>query len=148
MLIKRAPGIHALADKMRRNEFARLWSKTVRTLANNESSSQIRQLKLIYLATSDFSMVLSNYDIGTSNSHMMTEENFKAVKISSALSSEFTNITDLRNALFSPKMYEYPKLFDYFVLAWRRAGVCVEPNICLFRRSNNSSLWPTKPISD
>jgi hypothetical protein len=113
MLLKRAPGILALADKMRRNEFARLWSKTVRTLANNERSSQIRQLKLIYLATSDFSMV-SNYDIGTSNSHIMTEENFQAVKISSALSSEFTNITDLRNALFSPRMYEYPKLFDLF----------------------------------
>ena len=72
MLIKRAPGIQALADKMRRNEFARLYSKHVRTLAHNERSAQIRQLKLLYLATSDFSMV-SNYDVGNSNSHMMTE---------------------------------------------------------------------------
>ena len=45
---------------------------------------------------------------------MMTEESFKAVKISSTLSSEFATIKDLRNAIASPKMYEYPKLLDLF----------------------------------
>ena len=113
MLIKRAPGIQALAEKMRRNEFATLYSTHVRTLAHNERSAQIRQLKLLYLATSDFSMV-SNYDVGNSNNHMMTDESFKAVKISSTLSSEFATIKDLRSAIASPKMYEYPKLFDLF----------------------------------
>ena len=113
MLLKRSPGIQALAEKMRRNEFATLYSTHVRTLAHNERSAQIRQLKLLYLATSDFSMV-SNYDVGNSNNHMMTDESFKAVKISSTLSSEFATIKELRSAIASPKMYEYPKLFDLF----------------------------------
>ena len=114
MLIKRAPGLQALADNLRRNEFARIWSKIVRTLANNERSAQIRQLKMMYLTNTDYSIVI-NYEIGTStDSHSMEEHNFKDLKISTTLNSKFRNIQDLRKALFSPKMYEYPKLFDLF----------------------------------
>ena len=114
MLLKRAPGMQALADNMRRNEFARLYSKTVRTVANNERSAQIRQLKMMYLTHSDYSLVL-NYEIGTSTECPSMDENaFKDLKISPTLSSEFASITDLRKALFSPRMYAYPKFFDLF----------------------------------
>ena len=114
MLLKRAPGMQALADNMRRNEFARIYSKTVRTVANNERSAQIRQLKMMFLTHSDYSLVL-NYEIGTSTEcHSMDENAFKDLKISPTLSSEFASITDLRKALFSPRMYAYPKLFDLF----------------------------------
>ena len=68
----------------------------------------------MYLTNTDYSIVV-NYEIGTStDSHSMDEHNFKDLKISTTLNSEFRNIQDLRKTLFSPRMYAYPKLFDLF----------------------------------
>ena len=137
MLLKRAPGMQALADNMRRNEFARLYSKTVRTVANNERSAQIRQLKMMYLTHSDYSLVL-NYEIGTSTECPSMDENaFKDLKISPTLSSEFASIKDIRQALFSPRMYAYPKLFDLF---------CAGLESGRLRGSNQMSISPIEQL--
>lgn len=111
MLLKRNTGLQALADGLRRNEFARLWATEVRTLANNERSSQIRQLKIMYLTNNDFALV-SNYHVGTAT--IVDTNTFENLQLCNSLTSEFQTIQDLRDALVSPKMYTYPKLFDLF----------------------------------
>ena len=110
MLIKRTPSLRLLAEKFRRNEFARLYATKIRLAANNERSAQIRQLKLVYLSNdSDFSFV-SDYQMGGHHSN----ETSLAMRIHSALRDEFETIEDLRDALFSYNMYNFPKLFDLF----------------------------------
>jgi hypothetical protein len=66
MLLRRTPALRLIAEKYRRNEFARLIADGVRFSANNEKSTQIRMVKLLFLNDkSDFTMV-SNYQIGAS----------------------------------------------------------------------------------
>jgi hypothetical protein len=110
MLIKRTPSLRLIAEKFRRNEFARTYAKKIRLAANNERSAQIRQLKLVYLSNdSDFSFV-SDYQMGGHHSNETT----LAMRIHSELRDEFETIEDLRDALFSYNMYNFPKLFDLF----------------------------------
>jgi hypothetical protein len=109
ILIKRTPALRLLAEKYRRNEFARMYAKTIKLAANNERSAQIRQLKLVFLnGDSDFSLV-SNYRMG-GNSTRQTKE----MRVTTELRDEFETIDDLRDALFSYNMYIFPKLFDLF----------------------------------
>jgi hypothetical protein len=112
MLIKRTPALRVMADSYRRNEFARLISGAARGAGNNERSAQVRQIKLIYLdGKSDFALV-TDYVIGASANGAL-----KQMRISNALSGEFNDIEDLRNALYSPSMYTYENLFDLFCAA-------------------------------
>jgi hypothetical protein len=87
-------------------------SSAARGAGNNERSAQVRQIKLIYLdGKSDFALV-TDYVIGASANGAL-----KQMRISNAVSGEFNDIEDLRNALFSPNMYHYDKLFDLFCAA-------------------------------
>ncbi len=60
---------------------------------------------------SDFALV-SDYVIGASANGAL-----KNMRIGNALSGEFQDIEGLRNALHSPTMYTYEKLFDMFCAA-------------------------------
>ena len=112
MLIKRTPALHVMAEGQRRNEFARSIGSTVKHAANNERSAQVRQIKMVYLDDkSDFALV-SDYVIGASSNGAL-----KNMRIGNALSGEFQDIEELRNALHSPTMYTYEKLFDLFCAA-------------------------------
>ena len=112
MLIKRTPALRVMAEGQRRNEFARLIAGTVKGAANNERSAQVRQIKMVYLDDkSDFALV-SDYVIGASSNGAL-----KNMRIGNALSGEFQDIEELRNALHSPTMYTYEKLFDLFCAA-------------------------------
>ena len=112
MLIKRTPALRVMAEGQRRHEFARGIAGTVKAAANNERSAQVRQIKMVYLDDkSDFAIV-SDYVIGASANGAL-----KHMRIGNALSGEFENIDDLRNALHSPTMYTYENLFDLFCAA-------------------------------
>ena len=112
MLIKRTPALRVMAEGQRRNEFARLIAGTLKGYANNERSAQVRQIKTIYLDDkSDFALV-SDYVIGASANGAL-----KNMRIGNALREEFNDIDELRNALHSPTMYTYEKLFDLFCAA-------------------------------
>ncbi len=94
MLLRRTPALRLIAEKYRRNEFARLIADGVRFSANNEKSTQIRMVKLLFLNDkSDFTMV-SNYQIGASlNAYRQ----------------------DIDQRVWKHRgMYIYPKLFDLF----------------------------------
>jgi hypothetical protein len=108
MLLKRSPSIQVLADKYPKNAFARMYAEYVRTHSNNERSMQKRQLKLIFTdPNSEFAMikhVLGSAALGADHD----------IKLTTALSSEFESIQDVRNAIASPSMYTSPALFDLF----------------------------------
>jgi len=109
MLIRRTPALQLLANNYRRNEFARMIADDVRLSANNEKSSQIRQLKLLFLNDkSDYTLV-TDYQIGSSAHGIM-----KDMTICNSLNSEFSTIEELRKVICSADMYTYPKLFDMF----------------------------------
>ena len=111
MLIKRTTSLRLLADKYRRNEFARLYAQKIRLAANNERSAQIRHLKLVYLNNdSDYSFV-SDYQMG---GHSSAKTNTVEMRVHHDLRDEFASIGDLRDALSSYNMYNFPILYDLF----------------------------------
>jgi hypothetical protein len=110
MLIKRTTALRLIADKYRKNEFARLYAKVIRTTGNNERSAQIRQMKTIYLhGDSDFCLVSDYKFAGTT-----ITGNPREMRVASTLASELETIDHLRDALLSYNMYNFPKLFDLF----------------------------------
>jgi hypothetical protein len=111
MLIKRTSSLRLLAEKFRRNEFARIYAQKIRLAANNERSAQIRHLKLVFLNDdSDYSFV-SDYQMG---GHSSAKTKTLEMRVHNDLRDEFATIGDLRDALFSYNMYNFPKLFDLF----------------------------------
>jgi hypothetical protein len=110
MLIKRTPAVRLLAEKYRRNEFARMYAKKIKLAANNERSAQIRQLKMVFLGHASDYAIVSDYQMGGHNSNSKTKE----ITVIRDLREEFETVEDLRDALFSYNMYNFPKLFDMF----------------------------------
>jgi hypothetical protein len=112
MLIKRTPALRVMAEGQRRNEFFRLIAGAVKGAANNERSAQIRQIKMMYLDDKSEFALMSDYVIGASANGAL-----KNMRIGNAVSGEFETIEELQNALYSPTMYTYEKVFDLFCAA-------------------------------
>jgi hypothetical protein len=109
MLLKRAPALQVLADKYPKGAFARMYADYVRTNSNNERSTQKRQLRLIFTdPDSDFSLLRLD-DRG-----LIAQGADLDITISTALSSDFDSVQELRNAIASASMYAHPALFDLF----------------------------------
>jgi hypothetical protein len=113
LLLRRTPALRLVAEKYRRNEFAGMMiADGVQFPANNEKSTQIRMVKLLFLNDkSDFTMI-SKYQICASSNGTLQE-----MRIAKTLTNEFESIEELRNALSSPNMYIYPKVFNLFCAA-------------------------------
>jgi len=110
MLIKRTQALQLLADKFPRNVFARNYAKYTKKASNNERSAQIRGLKLVFLNNNSPFCFVDDYKMGGSSNASVQKE----MRITSSLREEFESIDDLRDALASQNMYNFPQLFDLF----------------------------------
>ncbi len=125
MLIKRTTSLQLVAENYPRNAFARLYAKVTGKATNNERSTQIRQLKLVFVDDKSPFCMISDYKMGgTSNATIQKE-----MRISSSLRDEFDTIDDLRDALIAGSMYKYPLLFDLFCGGLESGKVCGIPKM-------------------